>query len=86
MTISEIPIKDMTEGELKEFARALYKDGYSRISIFKFTDGRISERQIRKIYAEASKKPMLKAWHEENIAIARFSLSVLSCQILFSTD
>lgn len=65
--MSEIPIKDMTAGELKEFARDLYKDGYSRKSIYQLTDGRISERQIRKIYGEAQKKPMLKAWHEENM-------------------
>ena len=65
--MSEIPIKDMTAGELKEFARDLYKDGYSRITIYQLTDGRISERQIRKIYREAEKKPMLKAWHEENM-------------------
>ena len=50
-----------------EIARDLYKDGYSRITIYQLTDGRISERQIRKIYREAEKKPMLKAWHEENM-------------------
>ena len=37
--MSEIPIKDMTAGELKEFARDLYKDGYSRITIYQLTDG-----------------------------------------------
>jgi hypothetical protein len=65
--MSEIPIKNMTVNELQEFARDLYKDGYSRITIYQLTDGRISERQIRKIYKDAQKKPLLKAWHEENM-------------------
>ena len=65
--MSEIPITDMTDAELKEFTRDLYKDGYSRITIYRLTDGRISERQIRKIYKEAQKNPLLKAWHEENM-------------------
>ena len=72
--MSEIPIKNMTVNELQEFARDLYKDGYSRITIYQLTDGRISERQIRKIYKDAQKKPLLKAWHEENMTAKKDSI------------
>ena len=67
MVMSKIPISKMTLDELRDYASDLYKDGYSRMSIFRLTDGKLSERQIRKIYKKADKNPLLKEWHKENM-------------------
>ncbi len=75
MPISTKPISKMKAPELKEYARDLYKNGYSRANIFKLTDGKISERQIRKIYREAQTNPMLKEWHNQNMKGKKLSIT-----------
>lgn len=67
MSMSEKPISAMTDKELRFHGRELYKDGYSRMYIFYLLDGKISERQIRKIFKEAQINPILKQGHIKNM-------------------